>query len=518
MNKSARKKNVFSVFLTVLVIGLYLIPNLASAVTVLITTNKPSYENSDVVQFDVGVDIEDGERIPIQNLTLRINDTFKTCTFEPDGTFLTDCSNLRIVSKDIFGSGFGYGQNYGYGYGYGYGFRTVNTSFGYGYGLGFGYGYGYGLEFPSELSYTIEWRIGNDMVPNGEYEANLEALAKSNTAEFIYRNQVTSFFDVFGDNFFGNINDVTTNIPGLRLEINNSNDTIRQFEGIQSVNFSNGNGESVVEFFWDFSDDDVALNLDDVVINQSFTNGSNKIIISGINLTDGLTKTVYLNQTNESLNSVCVYDHEIASVQAMSGDCSFANETKVECNGIAQNGFTCTDLGTKLKVEGLEHSGLYQISYTIPAPPSVSTTGGGGGGGGGTSAFLGGGGGPLFSWTCGEWSECSQDGLQIRTCTLTAGTGGFATKPDETRECTYTPAYTPAAEEEEQEEETTPALSPTPSEEEGEPTEPVSTGLGGITGAVIRGLTKPSTIAAIIVLIIVSLALYAGYSYLYKKK
>ena len=108
MNKSARKRNLFSVILTVLVIALYLLPNFASAVSVEVKTDKGTYtETDDIVTFDVSVDIEDNERIPIQNLTLKINNTFKTCTFDVSGNKLTQCSNLQITRKRFYSDGYG---------------------------------------------------------------------------------------------------------------------------------------------------------------------------------------------------------------------------------------------------------------------------------------------------------------------------------------------------------------------------------------------------------------------------
>ena len=146
MKLKGRRNNIQSILLTLLVIAAYLLPNLASAVSVFVESLKPAYENSEVAKFNLAVNIEDGERIPVQSLKLKINDTLKECEFRPDGTFISDCTNLKIIRKDLFNEGFGYGYNSGYGYGHnGYGFETANTVFGYGYGYaGYGYGYGYG--------------------------------------------------------------------------------------------------------------------------------------------------------------------------------------------------------------------------------------------------------------------------------------------------------------------------------------------------------------------------------------
>src|SRR3989338_9431413 len=100
------KKNLSSVVLTILVLALYLLPNFASAVTVRIQTDKESYENSEVVKFDVSVDIDDGERIPVKNLTLKVNNTLKACTFTPDGALVSGCENMKVISKQVFDAGY----------------------------------------------------------------------------------------------------------------------------------------------------------------------------------------------------------------------------------------------------------------------------------------------------------------------------------------------------------------------------------------------------------------------------
>ena len=63
-----------------------------------------------------------------------------------------------------------------------------------------------------------------------------------------------------------------------------------------------------------------------------------------------------------------------------------------------------------------------------PGGGGVSISGGVGGGGGGCTP----------AWDCGDWSECSPDGLQERTC-INVGTCGDNTgRPETTQACTYT--------------------------------------------------------------------------------
>jgi len=55
---------------------------------------------------------------------------------------------------------------------------------------------------------------------------------------------------------------------------------------------------------------------------------------------------------------------------------------------------------------------------------------GGGGGGGGS-------GGCTLNWSCTDWSACSANGTQTRTCTDKNRCGSIASKPAETQSCTY---------------------------------------------------------------------------------
>ncbi len=79
---------------------------------------------------------------------------------------------------------------------------------------------------------------------------------------------------------------------------------------------------------------------------------------------------------------------------------------------------------------------LFLIIFVVPVALAV---GGGGGGGGGSS---GGGGGAVVpactedTWNCGDWSLCSIDGKQIRSCTMTLDCATANTpKPTEEQAC-----------------------------------------------------------------------------------
>lgn len=159
------------------------------------STDKATYEDADdLVLFNISIDIENGERIPIQNITLYINDTLKQCTFLPDGTLLSGCDNIEIVSNYIESTSYDYGNLYGYGYGYGTGDYEYNaTNYGYGYGYGVVNGY---TGYSGEITFLISWNITADSAPNGDYTAELEVLASENGNTFTYATETVASFGI----------------------------------------------------------------------------------------------------------------------------------------------------------------------------------------------------------------------------------------------------------------------------------------------------------------------------------
>jgi len=159
----------------------------------------------------------------------------------------------------------------------------------------------------------------------------------------------------------------------------------------------------------------------------------------------------------------------------------------------------------------VSHFSLFGV-YGSPIPSQAEegeSPGGGGGGGGGC----------IYDWQCTGWSVCSEDETQTRTC-ANAGTclGDFG-KPDEVKDCAYTPPKVEEVEEEEEE----PTEAVVTEEKEEEPTEPIAPptgGLLGITSRVIQNLfggeTNP-TVGLVIILFIVTLGLVAHYAKFKKK-
>ena len=79
--------------------------------------------------------------------------------------------------------------------------------------------------------------------------------------------------------------------------------------------------------------------------------------------------------------------------------------------------------------DGAYGSGDYGNSYYGVSAPSNSESSNSAGSGGSS------GGGSDYRWECTEWSTCSQNGEQKRTCTNIGASPGNFGKPTETRTC-----------------------------------------------------------------------------------
>lgn len=107
MNKKGKKQNLVSLLLTILVIAMYLIPNFAQAVSVNVLTDKAEYTPTDsIVNANLTVTIREGERIPVQDLSLLLND-IEICKFNFDGSKITACTGITIaqISPGAYGEG-----------------------------------------------------------------------------------------------------------------------------------------------------------------------------------------------------------------------------------------------------------------------------------------------------------------------------------------------------------------------------------------------------------------------------
>ena len=138
-------------------------------------------------------------------------------------------------------------------------------------------------------------------------------------------------------------------------------------------------------------------------------NGESKsvVVVSGISLASGETKTVYLDILLDK-NGICIRDEEISNSHEITNDCSGSSEVEIGCDGSDQNEYSCTKNSTlnKYKITGLQFSGIGEEECTE-------------------------------SWSCTSYSTCS-GGTQTRTCTDSNNCGTENSKPSESQSCTTT--------------------------------------------------------------------------------
>ncbi len=186
----------------------------------------------------------------------------------------------------------------------------------------------------------------------------------------------------------------------FNITINESSDTGKQIKGKNKVGIKDKD-KKIVEFNADFDNDkldcrEIAVEKQPEVTTRGFT------LIKGISLTNE-TKTAYVDKI-AAFNRVCVKDEEVDSINELSQNCDGSSEFLVMCDSVKHGNYTCTDLGTQYKVEGLLHS-------AIAEPTSCQE-----------------------SWSCTDWSSCNND-KQTRACTDTNACGTNFNKPSEKRSC-----------------------------------------------------------------------------------
>lgn len=182
MKKGALKRGITSIILTSAIIIVLILVTPAEAVQVNISTDKKEYSINETVTFNLNIDIETGERVPIKELTLKLNG-IERCKFKVDGEIISGCQNMTITPVQILNFGYGYRQGTGFGFD---GSTTGIKQTIYGYG----YGYGYSPMETGELKYEITWQTGE--ADWGTYTATLEALAQ-NEESFTYISDPTTF-------------------------------------------------------------------------------------------------------------------------------------------------------------------------------------------------------------------------------------------------------------------------------------------------------------------------------------
>ena len=182
MKKGEIKRGVTSLILTSSIILVLILVAPAEAVEVSISTDKSEYKIKETVTFNLKIDIQDEERVPVKELTLKLNG-IERCKFKVNGEIISGCQNMTITPVQIL--------NYGYGYRQGTGFGNDGSTTGIKQTIyGYGYGYGYSPMEPAELKYEVKWQT--EETDFGSYTATLEALAQ-NEKSFTYISEPTKF-------------------------------------------------------------------------------------------------------------------------------------------------------------------------------------------------------------------------------------------------------------------------------------------------------------------------------------
>ncbi len=215
------------------------------------------------------------------------------------------------------------------------------------------------------------------------------------------------------DNLLGDENSVNTSTINVTIFLDESRNLSKFFNETRKIRMKDGNS-TVAEFDYNFSWH--KLNLKNLTINKQNGNATGYLVMKGLELPQGWTKTLYIDRINPNVNGICIKEEEISSISQVSNNCDSSNEFKVECDGTLQNSYTCNYNSTlnKYKVPGLRHSGIMQFDYTAP----VASSGSNPSSGEGSSSSGGSGGGSLActpDWKCGGWSKC-MNGFENRKC------------------------------------------------------------------------------------------------------
>ena len=183
------------------------------------------------------------------------------------------------------------------------------------------------------------------------------------------------------DTLIGNKSWIRTNVDGLNMQINGTDQLNQFFNGTLFVNVTDGSG-IITQFNWLFSND-TRLDLSNVKIMKGIKNGRAYVNIYGFDLSSqNNKKTVYLNQTNASLEALCVHDEEVFDISKVALDCLSGDY--IDC-GESQD---CTKNGSVYKITGLSHTFVHQTQIQTSST-TTTTLGGGGGGSTGSSAPVG---------------------------------------------------------------------------------------------------------------------------------
>ena len=161
------------------------------------------------------------------------------------------------------------------------------------------------------------------------------------------------------DTLIGNLSQGERYNITFNMTINGSINLSQTFNRTLEVVFKDADA-ILINFSWNFSEKN--LYLQNVTIKKQIIKNRGGILVRGVNLTSGRTKTMYVENLNASLDILCIKDAEIHNLSEISNQCKELNETKILCDGSGAGSYNCTKVenGTRFKVTGLNFSGIQQ--------------------------------------------------------------------------------------------------------------------------------------------------------------
>src|SRR3989344_3248573 len=160
------------------------------------------------------------------------------------------------------------------------------------------------------------------------------------------------------DTIVGNSSFVGSSTVTANVTINDSINFSRGFNNTLEVVIRDVNA-TLVNFSFNFSEK--TLNLVNVTIERQTAANKGSLLVRGITLTAGRTKTIYVNNADTSIDRLCIKDAQIDKISEISSDCSGTNETAITCPGTAGS-YECSKVegNTRFKVAGLSHTAIIQ--------------------------------------------------------------------------------------------------------------------------------------------------------------
>ena len=356
-DNKTKNQNMPSIILTIAILLIIIASGPISAVRITLGSSPEPIIEGQTLSFTVNINFETDEIIPIENITVLINDTISgmgtavtsTCTFDISGNPLSgNCTGPSMNITHIQNS---YNMGYGYSYAstrYGYDYTAPNPGDRTNYSFGYGYGYGYDLiNMIGTISYTISWtappistntsydiftKVDTGQSHSFEYLSEdyiyvinnpneIDSCAIINTSgDYYMSNNITlnnaistACIDIQADNVvfdcnnYGIIVNSSGYYDGYGIIVNRSvpvwtNITVRNCEinnwlyGIKTINASNNSLEN--------------LNIIDTGAGISTTNGS-KSNIKNTSIQAGIIGIVLIEGSNNNIENVNISDIQI---------------------------------------------------------------------------------------------------------------------------------------------------------------------------------------------------------------